>query len=536
MNENQQELFGVTKARIDAPNLDGNSDGNPAYSRDDLVVAVIDTGIDATHVDLAGKVLAFADFTVSPATERSPYDDQGHGTHVAATIAGSGVARDDRLEQGVAPGAALVGAKVLDGTGGGYDSWVIAGIDWVVANKAARGIEVVNLSLGSDGCSNGLDPVSQAVNRAVDAGLVVVVAAGNDGDSGSCTIGSPAAAAKAITVGAMADVTRAAGATELNLAYFSSRGPTADGRFKPDLTAPGVDVTSAAMGTGTGYVAHSGTSMATPFVAGTAALMLEANLSLTPALIKSALMQTAVDWGPPGLDYDTGAGRINAYAAINAAGGSLGSPSPMPGHQSFVGRLTGTGQIHDIPIGVTSPDTLVAATLVIAAWCFTCSADFDLYLYNPSGVLVSSSTFETRQEDVAYRAPNPGTYTARVVSYSGSGDYYAEATTLALTTPTVMAAPTILGTAEVGKTVTATLGSWAGSPAPSLRGAWNKCDLGGFGCNPISGAIGRTFVVPPPTVKPQNTNAAQISGIQAVGETLAVDPGTWRTPGESQLR
>lgn len=171
------QWFGTEKARTDF-SVTGDRDGNPnAYSKNDVVVAVIDTGIDASHVDLDnGKVIGWKDFVNNRTT---PYDDQGHGTHVAGIVAGEGQAASSN--KGVAPGAALVGIKVLDRNGSGSMSDIAAGIDWAVQNKNTYGINVLNLSLGSSASSDGTDASSQAVNRAVDAGLVVAVAAGNSG-------------------------------------------------------------------------------------------------------------------------------------------------------------------------------------------------------------------------------------------------------------------------------------------------------------------------------------------------------------------
>ena len=214
---------------------------------------------------------------------------------------------------------------------------VTAGIDWVVANKATYGIEAINLSLGTAGCSNGSDATSLAVNNAHNQGIVVGVAAGNSGP-GTCTIGSPGAAANALTVGAMADM----GVNGFKQAYFSSRGKTADGRLKPDVSAPGVSITSAAAGTGNGYTIFSGTSMATPFTVGVALLMRDANPAFTPQQVKSTITGTAVDWarggddktpGTTGQDIDYGWGRLDGYAAIEAAKGvDIGTPPPGPTH------------------------------------------------------------------------------------------------------------------------------------------------------------------------------------------------------------
>jgi serine protease AprX len=432
LNDGSQSSFGVAKARTDAPSLDGDGDGNAAtYSGRDLVAAVIDTGIDAGHQDLdEGKVIAFKDFVNGRTT---PYDDNGHGTHVAGTIAGEGDARADRLYQGVAPAAALVGVKVLDANGGGTMANVTAAIDWVIQVKDVYGIEVVNLSLGAAGCSNGTDATSQAVNRAEAAGLIVAVAAGNEGP-GTCTIGSPAAATGALTVGAMADL----GAGGFGQAYFSSRGPTADGRVKPDVSAPGVDVTSAQTGTTAGYAANSGTSMATPFVAGVALLMRDWNAGLTPTQVRNAITGTAIDWGrggdnrtagSTGRDIDYGAGRLDAYAALAAVGAPLSAPPATPARRLIEGTLSGSGAIADYRIDVSDVGYPIAATLILpsvsggTAW----TPDFDLYLYSPAGTLVARAETVQRQENVTFRPTAAGTYTLRVRSYSGSGPYFVDA-------------------------------------------------------------------------------------------------------------
>ena len=204
LNHTEQEGFGVTRARLDAPHLDGNRDGNRAtYSTRDIVAAVVDTGIHRYHRDLdEGKVLAFVDCTSGVCRGRTAFDDSGHGTHVAATIAGEGDARTDRLHRGAAPDAALVGIKSLGSNGTGAYSNVVAGIDWAVADRSRYGIRVINLSLGAIPCSDGTDAMSRAANRAASAGLIVVAAAGNDGPR-RCTVTSPAAASGALAVGSM---------------------------------------------------------------------------------------------------------------------------------------------------------------------------------------------------------------------------------------------------------------------------------------------------------------------------------------------
>ncbi|MEU7838045.1 S8 family serine peptidase [Nonomuraea sp. NPDC049129] len=260
-------------------------------------VAVLDTGIDATHADLAGKVTDQRDFTGENATG----DPNGHGTHVASTIAGSGAASDDR-RKGVAPGARLLNGRVLGGDGKGHLSWIIDGMEWAAGEKHAQ---VVNMSLGSRVAGG---PLSSAVSRlSQQYGTLFVVAAGNDGCDGC--VGAPGDSADALTVGA---VDRAD-----QLATFSSRGPIAvDGSVKPDVTAPGVEITAAKAGGG--YVTMSGTSMATPHVAGAAALLRQARPGITGPELKSLLMESAKPM--PGTPADArGTGRIDVGAALKGA-------------------------------------------------------------------------------------------------------------------------------------------------------------------------------------------------------------------------
>jgi serine protease AprX len=419
-NDSAQDAFGVTQARLDVPGLDGDGDGDPTrYAPADLVAAVIDTGIDPDHLDLdGGKVIAFADLVNGQPTA---YDDNGHGSHVAGTIAGDGDGRADKRHRGVAPAAALVGVKVLDSAGSGTTSDIVAGLEWVVANKDLHGIEVVNLSLGSNGCYDGTDTKSRAVDAAVAAGLVVTVAAGNAGP-GTCTIGSPGVASGAITVGAMADT----GVNGFKQAHFSGRGPTADGRIKPDLSAPGVSVTSARAGTTSDYRVMSGTSMATPFVAGVALLMRDAAPSLTPDQVRAALRTTAVDWGVPGADIDYGAGRLDAYAALAASGAAgLVSPPAVPVHAVVQGSLPGTAAVSDHRLEVSDTTFPIAATLVHPGFTTATSSspDFDLVLLDPSGTAVAKAETNRRQDELGYSPTTTGTYVLRVTSYSGSGDY-----------------------------------------------------------------------------------------------------------------
>lgn len=351
--------FGVDKAVKDFE-VDGDAagDGRKTYSKDDIVIAVVDTGIDDDHVDLdEGKVLAFRDEVKSvpgcPSPPDDAYDDNGHGTHVASIAAGEG--DGDAALEGVAPGAALVGVKALDCDGFGVEDDIVAGVEWVIDHKDEHGIDVMNLSLGGLENTDGTDVLSQAVNRAMAAGIEAVVAAGNSGPLGA-TVGTPGTAEFVTTVGAMADpLDGDEGLPEgFSLPFFSSRGPTGDGRVKPDIVAAGVDIAAALAGSDRGYQVQSGTSMAAPFTAGVAALMLQAGAKppsgstctgcphgveedsmKTP--IKDLLMATAEDWGVRGADVDYGAGRLDAYRAVRAAAGKgkgKGKGPNVPDHHS----------------------------------------------------------------------------------------------------------------------------------------------------------------------------------------------------------
>ncbi|WP_188188191.1 S8 family peptidase [Nonomuraea sp. SYSU D8015] len=266
------------------------------YDGTGTTVAVLDTGVDAAHPDLAGRVADRRDFVAEPA----PGDPHGHGTHVASTVAGA---------KGVAPGAKLLDGRVLAADGHGQASWIIDAMEWAAGDKHA---DVVNLSLSASGTGG---PLTDAVSRLTEQyGTLFVVAAGNDGCD-RC-VGTPGDAPEALTVGAVDRDERLAG--------FSSRGPiAADESVKPDVTAPGVEITAAR--TGGGHVAMSGTSMATPHVAGAAALLRQARPGLTGGELKALLMATA----EPGRDIPVdaqGAGRVNVAAALKGSvTASLGS-------------------------------------------------------------------------------------------------------------------------------------------------------------------------------------------------------------------
>lgn len=268
-------------------------------------IAVLDTGVDASHPDLAGRVAAAENFTDSPfATDR-----HGHGTHVASIVAGSGAAAVGQ-RRGVAYAATLLSGKVLGDDGTGQFSDIIAGMEWAASN----GAKVVNMSLGSDSPSNGQDPLSLAVDALTAShGTLFVTSAGNRGPRAT-TIGAPGAADSALTVGAVDRRDR--------LADFSSRGPRlGDYAIKPDLVAPGVDIIAArATGTELGepvgrhYTRLSGTSMAAPHVAGAATLLAQHHPEWTAAKLKAALVGTANPMSAG--SFEAGSGRLDLTSAV----------------------------------------------------------------------------------------------------------------------------------------------------------------------------------------------------------------------------
>ncbi|WP_328884952.1 S8 family serine peptidase [Streptomyces sp. NBC_00316] len=269
-------------------------------------VAVLDTGYDTGHPDLDGVVASSRSFV----PDEEVVDRNGHGTHVASTIAGNGAASDG-AEKGVAPGARLHVGKVLGNNGSGSTSWIIEGMEWAARDAHAR---VISMSLGGYSPSDGTDPLSQAVNTlSAESGALFTVAAGNAGPDES-TVSAPGAADAALTVGAV-DSSDA-------MASFSGRGPRfRDDALKPEITAPGVGILAArsqyaTFGSGS-YALLNGTSMATPHVAGAAALVAARHPDWTGQRIKDALVSTAHP--TPGTPADTGGnGRVDVAAAAAA--------------------------------------------------------------------------------------------------------------------------------------------------------------------------------------------------------------------------
>ncbi|GAB1514110.1 S8 family serine peptidase [Actinophytocola sp. KF-1] len=299
-------LDGKREAVLDhsVPQIGAPAAWAAGYTGEGVKVAVIDTGVDQTHPDLADREIAEANFSESP----DNVDHFGHGTHVASIVAGTG-AKSGGKYRGVASGAQILDAKVLDDFGGGLESWIIAGMEWA----AEQGADIANMSLGG-GDTPDVDPLEEAVNTlSAEYGTLFVIAAGNSGADE--TIGSPGSADAALTVGAVD--------RDDELAGFSSRGPrTGDGAIKPDVTAPGVDIVAAWHADGTigpevepGYTALSGTSMATPHVAGAAALLAQQHPDYTGAQLKAVLSASAKPH-PDLTAFEQGSGRIDVTRAI----------------------------------------------------------------------------------------------------------------------------------------------------------------------------------------------------------------------------
>lgn len=428
--------FGIARARTDFPGVTGAG----------VDVCVADTGVDPNHEQLDSKTIAWTDTTPSPSP--TPADPQGHGTHVASILLGDGTGSPNAAAfRGVAPAANLFAARVLGADGSGEDSWIISGIEWCVDH----GVDVLSMSIGTIEGSDGLDALSIAVNNAVAAGVIAVIAAGNSGDMPE-SVGSPGAASGAITVGAAAEWSAPpnAGAGRhsdgVYLAPFSSRGPTVGGgTIKPDVAGPGVTVTAAQAGSPAGYLTLSGTSMATPFVAGTAALALQADPSLAPAGIRSLIEGTAQDRGPAGKDNEWGAGLLDGYAVVaEAAGAGPYDPTAFPTASRVQGSVSDHGLwTHEFTVGPDDLDVPIAAMITLdgVATCvfpwydppclgWEWAPDLEARLRAPNGTILSESTCALddecgigRQETVHAMPTVAGTYRIDVFPFEDWPNY-----------------------------------------------------------------------------------------------------------------
>ncbi|WP_338449689.1 S8 family peptidase [Niallia oryzisoli] len=316
------EVKALLNVAVPAAGAKGINRGGRELTGKGVKIAIIDTGIHP-HQDLSNRITDFKDFVNN---RTAAYDDNGHGTHCAGDAASASA-----TYAGPAPNATLVGVKVLDKMGSGSLETVMQGVDWCIQyniDHPLDRIDIISMSLGSTAQNYGsedADPMVKIVEKAWESGIVVCVAAGNEGPNAG-TIASPGISDKVITVGALDDrdsVER----TDDDVASFSSRGPTRYGLTKPDILAPGVNIISLrapnsyldklqkSARVDNDYFMLSGTSMATPICAGIVALILERNSSLSPDQVKEALMENADLW--KGKDPNVyGAGYINAERSV----------------------------------------------------------------------------------------------------------------------------------------------------------------------------------------------------------------------------
>ncbi|WP_426509571.1 S8 family peptidase [Dactylosporangium sp. McL0621] len=365
-------------------------------------VGVIDTGIDQTHPDLAGHVTAAENFTSDP----DSLDRVGHGTHVASTIVGSGAASQGRYK-GMAPGATLYSAKVCTEVGC-PESAIVAGMTWA----AQQGVKVANMSLGGPD-SPDTDPIEAALADLTQRyGVLFVVAAGNDGLAGESTVNSPGDVAEALTVGA---VTKTG-----ELAEFSSRGPRAsDAGIKPDITAPGVGIVAARSSTSDlwpeenpQYTRLNGTSMATPHVAGAAAILAQQHPDWAPERIKSTLMAAAQPNAAIGV-YEQGAGFLNAARAIQ----QTVTASPV----SVAFDRTTTAQHSTVTYSNSGASALTLAVSLDAKDADGAPAPAGLFSLSASSVTVPAGGTATVTVNVQAGAGLPDRYFGGEVTATGGG-------------------------------------------------------------------------------------------------------------------
>jgi len=373
--------------RIDQRNLPLSNSYTYNTTASNVHAYIIDTGIRSNHTQFGGRVTG--GYTAIN-DGRGTSDCNGHGTHVAGTVGGS--------TYGVAKAVRLHPVRVLNCQGSGTTAGVVAGIDWVTNNHVKPA--VANMSLGG-GASTSLD---NAVTNSIAAGVSYSVAAGNENQN-ACNV-SPARTPNAITVGSTTNTDARSS--------FSNWGTCLD------VFAPGSNITSAWSTSDTATNTISGTSMATPHVAGVAALYLAVNPTAGPLTVRDAIVNTATT----GVVTSPGTGSPNRLVYSLLSGGSPPPPPPPPPacNETYTGTLSGTGDADIQPNG-----TYFQAPAGTHLGCLTgpSGADFDLYLYRWNGfywAIVARSEGVTSTENITYNG-TAGYYYWRVYSYSGSGSY-----------------------------------------------------------------------------------------------------------------
>ncbi len=383
---------------LDHRGVNANAAWDLTLGSPSVVIAILDSGIDLTHPEFAGRVTAGWDFVNRDSVAQ---DDNGHGTHVAGVAAAA--ANNGVSGAGVAPGCSIMPVKVLDSAGLGSNFDIGEGIRWA----ADRGADVINLSIDSATYS---DSIGKAVAYAHSADAVVVAAAGNR----STNLGYPAALPGVVGVSALDP--------SLGLASFSNRGE------KVDLAAPGVDIQSAARGGGSGTM--GGTSMASPFVAGAAALVRSRNPLLNHAEVASMLVASATDLGPAGHDRSYGSGLLHVARAVALA--TAANDDEIPGVRAPASPVAGAagapGDARDVFAVTLLAGETIAATLTAGG-----ATDFDLSLYGPhtrrvagADAPLASSAGASYPKVVTRTVSETGVFYLDVAATSGSGDYMLE--------------------------------------------------------------------------------------------------------------
>lgn len=426
--------------------ITGDRDGDEtSYTPEDVTIAILDTGFDGGHEGLdEGKIVHF--FDVANGKEEA-YDSGSHGTHVAGIAAGTGDV--DPKHTGVAPGAGIVGIKIVDSEasctgililaacdGESSLSLAIEGYEWIVENKETYGIDVSTISFGFGTATDGTTSIELAIDEVWEAGVVNFKSTGNGGPE-QRTITVPAAARGIMATGAMLDPLGAqspqatgtpadqlvSASFGFQLATFSSRGPTSDGRVKPDIAAPGVSIMSTEAGTEEGYVAFSGTSMASPFAAGTAALVLDANPELSPDEVREVLTSTTEDWGLEGDDVDYGWGRLQVHDAVaealRRAGQTANLTTPVvPFHEARAGILaSASGTDPGTALG-TETIEVEETEMPFAVTAIVEGKLLEVVVEDPSGDIVASfQPFDpaARQHVLGFEAHETGPHTIRLI-------------------------------------------------------------------------------------------------------------------------
>jgi subtilisin family serine protease len=413
-------LDGKVKASLDVsvPTTGAPAVWSAGHTGKGVKVAVLDTGIDTRHPDFAGRIVAKRRFV--PGDPANAEDGYGHGTHVASIAAGSGAASGGKY-RGMAPDAQLVVGKVLDDNGYGLDSEIIAGMEWA----ADQGAKVINMSLGGD-ITDGTDPIAQALNRISDSsGALFAVAAGNAYHQNPWRVESPGSADRALTVGATGKRPTDA------LADFSSGGPRLGDRgVKPEIVAPGKGIV-AAKGRGSkdigehnpglidGYMQLSGTSMATPHVAGGAVLLASQHPDWSRDQIRDALVSTAdpLDNTPV---TNQGAGRLDlkqaGKAGLVATGtiniGMIKHPQPATTQGTVTLRNTGDQPVQaDLGLKLFKMDKMMMAQ--------TTFTPGDAVTVSPSKVQVAAGGTATVTVTVNNTALEYGSYYGYVEAKAG---------------------------------------------------------------------------------------------------------------------